>query len=60
MDYGFAYIKDHGICTESGYGPYTAADGSCKATACTATGTVSAFTDVSAGSVDGLSSALAQ
>lgn len=44
MDYGFKYIKDHGIQTESSY-PYTARDGRCKASGSPAA-KVSGFTDV--------------
>lgn len=59
MDYGFAYIqKNSGICTESSY-PYTARDGSCKSSSCTASGsTVSAWTDVRSGSSSALGSQL--
>lgn len=44
MDYGFKYIKDHGIETEAQY-PYTARDGRCKASG-TPTAKLSGFTDV--------------
>merc|ERR1719333_1111463 len=48
MDNGFKYIKEQGICTEESY-PYTASDGSCKASSCTAgvpQGGVTGYTDV--------------
>ena len=46
MDYGFKYIKDHGIDLETNY-PYTARDGRCKRTGqYTPAATVSGFQDV--------------
>ena len=44
MDYGFKYIKDHGVELETTY-PYTARDGRCKATG-TPAAKVGGFTDV--------------
>jgi cathepsin L len=34
MDNAFKYVEAHGLCTEAAY-PYTAKDGTCKATSCT-------------------------
>lgn len=46
MDYGFKYIKDHGIDTETNY-PYTARDGRCKRSGqYTPAATISGFSDV--------------
>lgn len=58
MDYGFDYIKDHGICAESDY-TYTAEDGTCKASDCTSAGSVSSYTDVATNAA-ALSEALAK
>jgi C1A family cysteine protease len=58
MDYGFKYIKDHGIELESQY-PYTARDGRCKASG-SPSGTISGFTDVQRNSESALAAALAQ
>jgi len=58
MDYGFQYIIDHkGLCTEADY-PYTAKDGTCKATSCTSAVTITSFTDVQADSEDALVAAI--
>jgi len=58
MAYGFQYIIDHkGLCTEADY-PYTAQDGTCKATSCTSAVTITSFTDVQADSEDALVAAI--
>jgi len=43
MDYGFEYVKDNGITTESAY-PYKGTDGTCKSV--TAAFHISGYTDV--------------
>jgi cathepsin L len=47
MDNAFKYVEAHGLCTEAAY-PYTARDGTCKATSCTmsADSKISKYTDV--------------
>jgi len=46
MDQGFEYIiKQSGICTEQDY-PYTAQDGTCKASSCKSAVTISSYKDV--------------
>lgn len=55
MDYAFKYIIDHGITTESAY-PYRAVDQKCKVDG--GDYKIKKFTDVRAGDVDGLTSAL--
>jgi len=35
MDSAFKYVEAHGLCTEAAY-PYTAKDGTCKSTSCSA------------------------
>jgi cathepsin L len=59
MDYGFTYIqKNGGICTEQSY-PYTARDGTCKASSCGTTGAkLSGYTDVRSGDENGLMTAV--
>ena len=56
MDYGFAYIKDHGIELETQY-PYTARDGRCKASG-TPSASLSGFTDVQKNSESALTAAV--
>jgi len=46
MDYGFSYVRDHGITTEDKY-KYTATDGTCKNPAAVWKNT--GYTDVAAG-----------
>jgi len=47
MDSAFKYVEAHGLCSEAAY-PYTAKDGTCKATSCTmvANTKISTYTDV--------------
>jgi len=47
MDSAFKYVQAHGLCTEAAY-PYTARDGTCKATSCTmsANSKITSYTDV--------------
>jgi len=47
MDNAFKYVEAHGLCSEAAY-PYTAKDGTCKATSCTmvANTKISKYTDV--------------
>ena len=60
MDYGFQYIIDNGgICSEADY-PYTAKDGSCKASSCTNVASISGFTDVAQSDESALKAAVAQ
>jgi len=55
MDYGFKYIKDHGIVHEKEY-KYTARDGRCKVKK--GNFTISGWTDVPQGNVDELAKAV--
>ena len=48
MDNAFEYLEAHGFCTEAQY-PYTARDGTCKASKCGSGPSDKAFTDISAG-----------
>jgi len=57
MDDGFTYIESHGLCLESAYS-YEGVDGTCRASQCTATASVSSYTDVTAGSTSDLLSAV--
>jgi len=60
MDYAFEYVKANGLCTESDY-PYTAQDGTCKSSSCTAAiSTISGYTDVTSNDEDALMQAVAQ
>eukprot|EP00753_Platysulcus_tardus_P022012 PLAT9194.3.p2 GENE.PLAT9194.3~~PLAT9194.3.p2 ORF type:complete len:336 (-),score=94.22 PLAT9194.3:148-1128(-) len=45
MDNAFKYIIANGICTEASY-PYTAQDGTCKASSCTKGATLSSYQDI--------------
>jgi cathepsin L len=60
MDSAFKYIENEGgLCSESEY-PYTAKDGTCKATSCgTKYDTISSYTDVTPRSEPSLESAVA-
>jgi len=55
MDYGFSYVKEHGICTENEYG-YNAVDGTCKN--CTVITKIDSFVDVTPNSETALKQAL--
>merc|ERR1719510_2572139 len=60
MDYGFEFIKDNGITSESNY-PYTARDGSCqtsKQTPAVIPAHDLTYTDVQRNSADALENAL--
>jgi len=60
MDYGFEYIiKAGGLCTESDY-PYTAQDGTCKASTCTHVSPISSYKDVTQNSEAALLTAVTQ
>lgn len=62
MDEAFDYAKQAAICTEESY-PYMAADGSCKASSCTAgiqAGGVTGYKDVTKEDVNALMEAVAQ
>jgi len=56
MDDGFRYIQNNGICAWSAYA-YTARDGTCKASSCTAVTKIRGYTDVQAGSESALATA---
>ena len=58
MDYGFKYIMDNGICTESEY-PYKAVGGSCQTT-CEASVEISSCRDVASKNQAELQKAVAQ
>lgn len=45
MDYGFEYIRDHGISSESAY-PYTARDGTCSPSSTVPVHDISGYSDV--------------
>jgi cathepsin L len=57
MDNGFKYIESNGICNWNDY-KYTARDGTCKSSSCTAVTKISGYTDVSQGSESALTSAV--
>lgn len=62
MDDAFEYAEATSICSESSY-PYTAADGSCKASTCSsalAKGSVSGYKDVASDNENSMMSAVAQ
>ena len=56
MDYGFEYIKENGICSESSY-PYTGVDGTCKK--CTPITKIDSYVDVTPNSELALQQAVA-
>jgi len=58
MDYAFEYIiANKGLCTEAAY-PYTAVDGTCKASTCQHVSPISGYTDVTVNSEDSLQTAV--
>eukprot|EP00441_Pelagodinium_beii_P020481 CAMPEP_0197678524 /NCGR_PEP_ID=MMETSP1338-20131121/90154_1 /TAXON_ID=43686 ORGANISM="Pelagodinium beii, Strain RCC1491" /NCGR_SAMPLE_ID=MMETSP1338 /ASSEMBLY_ACC=CAM_ASM_000754 /LENGTH=326 /DNA_ID=CAMNT_0043259469 /DNA_START=71 /DNA_END=1051 /DNA_ORIENTATION=+ len=60
MDQAFQYIENNGgICSEAAY-PYTAADGSCKASSCTNVASISGYQNVPHNSESALKAAVAQ
>lgn len=58
MDNAFEYLETHGFCTEAQY-PYTARDGTCKATSCTSGPSDKAYVDIPSKNEDSLISQLA-
>lgn len=60
MDDAFKYIiANGGLCSEADY-PYTAADGTCKASSCTKVATISGYHDVPQQNVQAFKAAVAQ
>jgi len=59
MDRAFKYMEANGLCTEAAY-PYTAKDGTCKKTSCTASAytTLKGYKDVTADSENSLGAAV--
>jgi len=57
MDAAFEWIESNGLCYESAY-PYTAADGTCQESSCTAEVQVTGYTDISQGNTDDLKTAI--
>ena len=58
MDYAFEYLEKKGFCTEQQY-PYTARDGSCQVSKCSAGPTDKSYTDIPAKNEDALLKELA-
>jgi len=48
MDFGFAYVKDNGLCSEDDY-PYYGRDSSCKSSSCKSVVTCRGYSDVRSG-----------
>lgn len=58
MDYAFDYLRTHGFCTGAQY-PYTARDGTCRASMCTSGPTCRGFVDIPARNENALLNELA-